>query len=524
MRGSLAALFALLPALAASAEPPARWLDAVVEIGDAAAPAAGFFIDSNGGIATSARAVGDAATVAVRARGREEQTGVVVARDAKRDLAFVRVTGLSLAHLPLGSAGRGGDEILALAPGASQVGRIESLRAIDEVDFVELSGLGAAPDGGPVVFEPTGEAIGVRVTRTSDEAKPGAVLAVAVPEFDEAFGCVLRLRGRCDATGPPAEDEVARIQQAARPKERAEPEPVPERERRSAAERAAADPYVHIAGTRVSLKRPPGMVKSREFSGFQSPDGNLRILVTELHQPLAEASRGYTEEELAKAGIKLLGRADVQIAERPGFIAYSAKGNLANWLAAFGEGDQTVVLAASAPLAQAKEVSDLMHETLVSARWDVASKGDPFDGLDWELAGSLRLKLAQRMLGDLTFTRDGAMPGEAWDEPVLVIGKRAGRIEPNARADACRRAIGSTSGVRDVGNVEIAETSREGLPGCEMAATATDEKSGKGVILYQVMLFDGSGSYWFRGRVGVNKQYRYLPELLDVCKSFRRRG
>jgi hypothetical protein len=529
----LQALLCALPAAAAAAEPPAQWLDAVVEIGDAAAPAAGFFIDAEGRIATSARAVGDAPRVAVRARDGAEQTGDVIARDATRDLALVRVPSPARAFLAFGSAGRAGDEIVVLAPGKAspQSGAIAALQVIDDVDYVEMARVAPGMDGAPVIFPATGDAIGVRVRKARDAAEPGGALAVAAPEFDEAFGCALRLGGRCDATNPPSPEEIARVQAPPKRESRPEREPVAKRESAGALEaarrrNAEAEEYVRITGTRVSLRRPTGMVKSRDSAGLTTPDGKLRITVTEVHRPLADASKSYTEPELGKVGIRLLGREDLHIAERPGFIAYAAQGKqTALWLAAFGEGDESVVLAASAPLERAKEVSDLMHATLVSARWERDAELDAFAGLDWELTGTLRLKLAQRVLGDLTFTRDGSLPtDDTWDEPVLTIGKRAGRIEENARADTCREAIEKTNGVREVSGLEIAETSREGLPGCEMAATAIDQTSGKGLILYQVILFDGSGRYWFRGRVGVNKQYRYLPELLEMVKRFKRRG
>ncbi len=526
----IALLLCALPA-AANAAAPVEWLDAVVEIGAGDAAAAGFYIDASGSIATSARAVGSAPTVQVRSRSGAEQIGQVVSRDERRDLALVRVPEPSRAFLALGSAGRGGDEIEALAFDASQRGTISAVRVIDDVDYVETLGVAALPDGGPVVFPATGEVIGVRVGKPSDSEREGATLAVAAPEFDRAFACVLRPGGRCDASSPPAPEEIARVQAPPKPERQPEPEPKPvakpkpTREPRTAAGAAKDGDYVHISGTRVALKRPKGMVKSRSFAGLETPDGQLRITVTELHRPLSEASNSYTEAELAKAGIRLLGREDMSIAERPGFIAYAAQGDsVALWLAAFGEGDDSVVLTANAPLANAKQVSDLMHETLVSARWERNAVLDPYDGLDWELAGELRLKFAQRVLGDLTFTRDGAMPGDAWDDPVLTIGKRAGRIEESARADTCREAIEKAPGVREVANLEVAEVSREGLNGCEMAATAVEATSGKGVILYQVLLFDGSGRYWFRARVGVNKQYRYLPDLLDAVKSFKRRG
>lgn len=285
--------------------------------------------------------------------------------------------------------------------------------------------------------------------------------------------------------------------------------------------------YVRIEGTRVSLPELEGYVKSRESPGLRRLDGAVSILVTEVHRPYAELSEEHTREGLGRYGTLLLSRADVEIAGRPGFIAYAGREEggqkIALWIAAFGGAEESVLLRARAPAQIAKGISDSLHATLVGARWDPALEVDPLSGLPFKLPGDHALELAGRIGTVLKFTRDGKDTTDSLKDPLLLVQYQRERIPVEERDGFCEKALGDDkrfSETRLRGGSEIAV---DGLKGCEALAYAKTEVSEELVVLYQAALFESNRYYSFRGRVGLTFQRRFVPAFAEIVGSFKRR-
>jgi hypothetical protein len=282
--------------------------------------------------------------------------------------------------------------------------------------------------------------------------------------------------------------------------------------------------YVKIPATRVSLKRPYGMFVARNYAGLATEDGAITVVVTELQRPLEDARKNFSPEIVPAMGLHMFARSEVEIAGFPGFIAYLRQGDkLAIWLSAFGDENESVVLRAQAPLAQAQKVTETLHEILVTAKWDREKIVSPFHGLGFELAGKIPLRPAVRLGADLHLTRDGKIR-EKPEEVELVVSQRPGRIPKEERDDFCRTQLEESPGIGLTSDAQQADVRIDGLDGCEMMVAGRDLGAKREILVYQLILFDVDTYYRFRGRIGWEQQFRFVNLLLETSRSFKRRG
>ncbi len=151
-----------------------RWQDSVVAVWTPTARASGFLIDSKGLLVTHAQAIGESTKVEVQLSRETKVPGQVVATDAPRDVAIVRIdttTTGEMKPVPLGCgepppAAAAGDRLFAIeAPLRQDKGTSSGVVRRIAQGFVETditSGEGGA--GGPV-FDVTGAVIGMTSPR-----------------------------------------------------------------------------------------------------------------------------------------------------------------------------------------------------------------------------------------------------------------------------------------------------------------------------------------------------------------------
>src|SRR5688572_29725073 len=168
-----------------------QWLDSVVEVWTPTAHASGFLVSTDGLIATSHRAVGDATTVEVQLSRSIKVAGTVIAADRQRDIALVRINPavmVSITPVPLGCPRSStppvarGQEIFALAAPLRQqkgwtpgtVSRVEA-HAIASDLTLATGGM-----GGPV-FTASGDLVGLTsLPDERDEPRRGATRVVRI--------------------------------------------------------------------------------------------------------------------------------------------------------------------------------------------------------------------------------------------------------------------------------------------------------------------------------------------------------
>jgi hypothetical protein len=155
-----------------------QWQGSVVAIWTPTAHASGFVVGANGIIATNQRAVGTATSVEVQLTPTVKVAGSVLAADAMRDVAILRVDPLAVASVRPVPLGCPRPEAPAIAKGQEIIALGTSLRrpretAFGDITRVEANGivsdltLATGSAGGPV-FTAGGEVIGM----TSDGGAP----------------------------------------------------------------------------------------------------------------------------------------------------------------------------------------------------------------------------------------------------------------------------------------------------------------------------------------------------------------
>lgn len=295
-----------------------------------------------------------------------------------------------------------------------------------------------------------------------------------------------------------------------------------------AGESATRDPaYVRIPGTRVSLVRPEGFIKSHRLSGMISLNGDVTIQVQELPRPFAEARATYDQKGFEAMGNVPVAHQAVEVDGRTGDLVLAVRQDggreFAVWFLMFGDEESTVLVRATAPKERAETIHEVMLATLKSTRWDPNLEFDPYEGLPFAMPGDHRLKVAKRLGVNLTFTRDGDSPVKTREDPIFVAAYVEGAVAEPDREGFCQAQLGVTAlvteiDVRGSGPIEL-----DGLDGCEAVGYAKDPESEKWLVLYEAALFDITGYYSFSGRVGTSLQYRFLTSFGELTRSFRRR-
>ncbi len=199
----------------------ARWQESVVRVWTPTAHASGAVVDASGLVVTNHQPIGTAATVEVQFSSTRKVSGLVVATDAERDVAVVRIdpaTAATVAAVPLGCgqsapAPEVGDEMVALeAPLRQEKGAVSGVVRRVATRILE-SDLAPAPGGaGGPVFSTRGVVLGI--TSDGDErmrqngADTRVVRAVEVCAVVELARATLTGAAPLPATPLPVEPSV----------------------------------------------------------------------------------------------------------------------------------------------------------------------------------------------------------------------------------------------------------------------------------------------------------------------------
>jgi len=170
-------------------------LDGVVTIGTADAFGSGFFVSADGLIVTNRHVVENEKTVSVRTRDGGVSLGQVIARNATKDLALVRVRSARISYLSLSPGGHAGsgNEVIAIGTPegldwsvsrgiVSAVRRTRSRLLIQTDAAVNMGN-----SGGPLIDLASGLVIGVNTFGARKDTAEGLNFAVASEEVLATF-------------------------------------------------------------------------------------------------------------------------------------------------------------------------------------------------------------------------------------------------------------------------------------------------------------------------------------------------
>jgi hypothetical protein len=290
---------------------------------------------------------------------------------------------------------------------------------------------------------------------------------------------------------------------------------------------AAAGP-VRVPGTSVSLQPPAGFAPSASYPGFQNPEKQSTILVTQMPAPVAEIRKAMTRDLLATRGITLLSSSEEKVGGRDALllhVAQSAGGvDYLKWILVWGDPRETVMVTGTFPKSAGEEVGAAIRTALLTAAPTAAEPSGPFEGLLFRIEPAGKLRIANRVSNMLVLTEGGRQGTLGPGEPVYVIGSSLGaggigdlKVFSEARAR-------KTEQITDLANVTGREITIGGLEAWEILADAKDLKSGAPVRLYQVIAPDGGGYFIAQGIVGADRAVEMLPEFRRVTESFRKTG
>jgi hypothetical protein len=185
-----------------------------------------------------------------------------------------------------------------------------------------------------------------------------------------------------------------------------------------------------VPGTRVELSVPHGFVKATGFSGFEHPEHEATLGVTELPLPLPVLREQWEKNEA-------LAREELSISGQPALWVHAVDpvpGSVVlRWMLAVGVGERTVVVVAAAPEGCPEPVQDALAQAVRTARLTEGRSAG--DSLPFGFDEGPRLKIAAQMGSVVLLTQGGSVGVDAL-APILTLGATV--PDPDDAADLVR--------------------------------------------------------------------------------------
>jgi hypothetical protein len=139
------------------------------------------------------------------------------------------------------------------------------------------------------------------------------------------------------------------------------------------------------------------------------------------------------------------------------------------------------------------------------------------------VTASSKLKLTPAMSRSLLYTKGGVLPAKSPEEPMFAVAESVGGAVTTDRKAFAAGRLRQTALKKDI-TIESAEAiTVAGLEGWEMIARAKHAKTGAGMFIYQVILFDEGSYVLLQGMGGTALRDEFLPEFQDMARSFKRK-
>ena len=281
-----------------------------------------------------------------------------------------------------------------------------------------------------------------------------------------------------------------------------------------------------IPGTRISLSPPEGFTPSSQFSGFWIEALGATVMVSEFPGPMDEAVRGFDDNGAMTArGMILLHKQKVMVGRYSGFLFHIKQlvsdTEYVKWLLLFGEGQESVMIAANLPKALEKDLSPKMKASILTATWDRDKQVSPTDGLNFTLAEKGDIRFAKRMVETLLYTKNAVFPSKSPDDPLFIVGRTVRKVQVEDKQQFAKTRISQTASVKltDIG--EATEIAIDGLSGYEILAKAIDLSSGTPMMVYQVILYGDQTYYLMQGLISSSRGPEYVAVFREMAQTFK---
>jgi hypothetical protein len=282
-----------------------------------------------------------------------------------------------------------------------------------------------------------------------------------------------------------------------------------------------------VAGSRVSLDPPSGFSPARQFAGFENVEAQSSIMVTELPGPASVMQRGMTKAALASRGMTLIESSTVSVDGQAGRLLHvrqpSPSGEVLKWMLIAGDTARTVMIVGTYPPSAEAAVGEAIRVSLLGARLNTrATVSDPFEGLQFRVTPTGRLKLAGRVGNLLALSETGTLTPGTPDASLYFVGHSVGEVAIGDLRAFSERRLAQTTRTRGITDVAGRRTQLNGLDAYELEANATDAKSGRPLRIYQVIAPDEAGYFIIQGFVSPARAAAVMPEFRAVTATFQR--
>jgi hypothetical protein len=142
--------------------------------------------------------------------------------------------------------------------------------------------------------------------------------------------------------------------------------------------------------------------------------------------------------------------------------------------------------------------------------------------LPFRVSPTAVLKIAGRMSNLLMLTESGEIGPAGPGAAVFIVGGSVAAVDlVDLKGFAARRAR-QTEQLKGLRIMQEGPTTIDGIAGYELVAEGKDSATGRGVILYQVVLPDGVGYVLMQGLVASARAVSMVPEFRNVAQTFSR--
>ena len=208
------------------------------------------------------------------------------------------------------------------------------------------------------------------------------------------------------------------------------------------------DKFVAFPAVGLEIAKPLGFANATSFHGFQQDDTSSSVVLVSIPGPFLEVTKGFTQEVMAKQGIRLSSKESVEISGHSGLLlnvsqeAYDTM--FQKWIAAFGDDEMTFLVTATFPDALSDQLSANLRQVALSANVIEPSQESlpveitPASGLrEAKLGGSLG-KIAM-------FSKDGKIPATSPDDPIFIVAPSMGAPETGDRHEFAKRRLAAAT-------------------------------------------------------------------------------
>jgi hypothetical protein len=287
---------------------------------------------------------------------------------------------------------------------------------------------------------------------------------------------------------------------------------------------ALAQEPVFPRNSRIGIVPPPGFTVSTKFIGFESPQANAALLVTELPSNMfADMERGFTDEVMKQRGMTVATREEITLKDGRGIFIAGPKtaGDQKTYESVLiaSVGGITAVLSMQVLEASRATVTDRVvrdaFKTVAVRQIPDAEKLAVLPYKIGSLGGFRILRSAPNGAAILTLGPKDEPSGV--EQPYVMIGLGGGEPPKAEERDRFARAVlANTPGIKDI-KILRAEPLRIGqAQGYEIVAEARDTATNSDVTTVMWLRFGQAGHLQIFGIARRNAWSDVFPRLRTI--------